>query len=249
MSMSTAGTMEMAIGGTTALRTMPATMRIHGGMATKTGLATRPRARPKLPPPLHLLMKGNFVKLSGQNRWQNPSPWKPNGLGQGLSPASPASPGLARDCPGRGAGYGGKGKFKGKSKYGYATEMDAYYAKGKSKSKGKGKSKKGMYLNADAVWKGKGNGPDWGSRSVNAYAASTDYFMGGLELSPTMDMASATTSTARPERGMIDCGATASAAPAAVVKGLIASILEKDHGARGDIESNSRPYFRFGDGR
>ena len=64
-----------------------------------------------------------------------------------------------------------------------------------------------------------------------------------------MDMASATTSTARPERGMIDCGATASAAPAAVVKGLIASILEKDHGARGDIESNSRPYFRFGDGR
>ena len=118
-----------------------------------------------------------------------------------------------------------------------------------SKSKGKGKSKKGMYLNADAVWKGKGNGPDWGSRSVNAYAASTDYFMGGLELSPTMDMASATTNTARPERGMIDCGATASAAPAAVVKGLIASILEKDHGARGDIESNSRPYFRFGDGR
>ena len=135
-----------------------------------------PRARPKLPPPLHLLMKGNFVKLSGQNRWQNPSPWKPNGLGQGLSPASPASPGVARDCPGRGAGYGGKGKFKGKSKYGYATEMDAYYAKGKSKSKGKGKSKKGMYLNADAVWKGKGKGPDWGSCSVNAYAVSTDYF-------------------------------------------------------------------------
>ena len=64
-----------------------------------------------------------------------------------------------------------------------------------------------------------------------------------------MDMASAITSTARPERGMIDCGATASAAPEAVVKGLIASILEKDYGARVDIDSNSRPYFRFGDGR
>ena len=75
----------MAIGGTTALRTMPATMRIHGGMAMKTGLATRPRARPKLLHPLNPLMKGNFVKLSRQNRWQNPSTWKPNGLGQRLN--------------------------------------------------------------------------------------------------------------------------------------------------------------------
>ena len=183
---------------------------------------------------------------------------KDRGFGAPSSSGSMASSGrcflcngphLARDCPGRGGGYGGKGKFKGKSKHGYVTEMDAYYAKGKSKSKGKGKSKKGMYLDADAAWKGKGKNPEWGPRSVNAYAASAEYFVGGLELSSTMDMASATTSTARPERGMIDCGATASAAPEAVVKGLIASILEKDHGARVDIDSNSRPYFRFGDGR
>ena len=48
---------------------------------------------------------------------------------------------------------------------------------------------------------------------------------------------------------MVDCGATASAAPDAVVKGLISSILECDKGARIDIDQSARPYFRFGNGR
>ena len=64
-----------------------------------------------------------------------------------------------------------------------------------------------------------------------------------------MEMASATASTSSPERGMIDCGATASAAPEAVVQGLISAILEKDKEARIDIDQSARPYFRFGDGR
>ena len=63
----------------------------------------------------------------------------------------------------------------------------------------------------------------------------------GMELSSVMDLATTTTEPSKPERGMVDCGATASAAPEAVVKGLIASILEKDSGARVDIDSSARP--------
>ncbi|CAE7822031.1 unnamed protein product, partial [Symbiodinium sp. CCMP2456] len=155
-------------------------------------------------------------------------------------------PHFMKDCP-RNSGGSPKGKMKGKAKYGYVTDMDAYYIKGKSKSKGKSKGKKGMYLNADAVWKGKGKGPDWAPRTVNAYAS--DYFMGGLELSTTIASSKPPQAKAAPELGMIDCGATASAAPEAVVKGLISAILEKDSGARVDVDTNARPYFRFGDGR
>ena len=155
-------------------------------------------------------------------------------------------PHMARDCPDRRHPYFGKGKGKGKSKQGYMTDMDAYYVKGKSKN-AKGKNKKGFYMDADAVWKGKGKSNDWLPRTVNAY--SSDMYIGGLELTSSMEAATATSTTTRPELGMVDCGATASAAPEAVVKGLIASILEKDHGARVDIDQSARPYFRFGDGR
>ena len=63
------------------------------------------------------------------------------------------------------------------------------------------------------------------------------------------ELAAATATSARPELGMIDCGATASAAPDAIVKGLVSSILECDCGAGIDIDQSARPYFRFGNGR
>ncbi|CAE7854324.1 GIP, partial [Symbiodinium necroappetens] len=87
------------------------------------------------------------------------------------------------------------------------------------------------------------------NRSVNAYM--TDYFIGGLEVSDTMELNSA---SANPEAdtsrvGMLDCGATASAAPEAVVQGLISAVLSKDKTARIELDQSARPYFRFGNGR
>ena len=158
-------------------------------------------------------------------------------------------PHLARDCPdhrhpGPARGYYPKGKSKGKSSF--VNVMDDYYMNGKGKGKNKGK--KGMYLDAQAqCYKGKGNSKMPYQRPVNAYA--TDLYLGGLEMSNSMELAAATSPTARPELGMIDCGAKASAAPDAVVKGLISSILECYRGARIDIDQSARPYFRFGSGR
>ena len=138
-----------------------------------------------------------------------------------------------------------KGKGKGKPYHANALE-DFYF---QNKGKGKGKSKKGMFLEAQAQWyKGKGKSKSLGPpRPVNAYAS--DMYLGGLEMSNTMDLAAVASSPTRPELGMVDCGATASAAPDAVVKGLISSILECDKGARIDIDQSARPYFRFGNGR
>ena len=48
---------------------------------------------------------------------------------------------------------------------------------------------------------------------------------------------------------MLDCGATASAAPQAVVKDLIGAILSHDKQAVIEVDQSSRPYFRFGHGR
>ena len=48
---------------------------------------------------------------------------------------------------------------------------------------------------------------------------------------------------------MLDCGATASAAPEAVVRGLISSVLAQDRSTTVEIDQSSRPYFRFGNGR
>ena len=53
----------------------------------------------------------------------------------------------------------------------------------------------------------------------------------------------------RPQSGMIDCGAKASAAAEAVVQRRIAAVLTRDKGAKIEIEQTARPYFRFGNGR
>ncbi|CAE7826823.1 unnamed protein product, partial [Symbiodinium sp. CCMP2456] len=160
---------------------------------------------------------------------------------------------FARDCPDR-RGYGfGKGKGKGKA---FAMESDdswlCFTNKGKSKSKGKGKSK--SWMQAHALWsksKGKNKGKPR-ERTVNAY--SSDLFLGGLEFSG-LELATShqqqmpSASPSEPHLGMIDSGATASAAPEAVVKGLISAILTQDKGAKIEFDQSARPYFRFGNGR
>ena len=152
-----------------------------------------------------------------------------------------------RDCP-------MKGKGKQRS---YMADVEDYVVnyvgKGKSKGKGKGKGKSAMWLDAYAAWKGKGKSKSKGKdapRTVNAYhASSSHYDLNGLELTSTMEMASATSASRTPEMGMLDCGATASAAPEAVVKDLIGVILSHDKQAVIEVDQSSRPYFRFGDGR
>ncbi|CAE7561074.1 unnamed protein product [Symbiodinium sp. CCMP2592] len=160
---------------------------------------------------------------------------------------------FARDCPHpdrRGLGYG---KGKGKA---FAMESDdgwLYYT-GKGKGKPKGKGKKGPWMQAHAIWT-KGKGKTKGKskeRTVNAYAS--DIFLGGLEFSglemATSQQTSGPLATSQePHLGMIDSGATASAAPEAVVKGLISAILTQDKGAKIEFDQSARPYFRFGNGR
>ena len=126
----------------------------------------------------------------------------------------------------------GKGKFKSKSSYPAMMEAQA-----SSKSKGKGKYGK----NKSAV-----------SRpSVNAY---TMYDLGGLEIeSPEFSLAATQKGSdvdVEPKSsGMLDCGATASAAPDVSVRGLISAILTQDNGAEVQIDPYLRPHFRFGNGR
>ncbi|CAE7887494.1 unnamed protein product, partial [Symbiodinium microadriaticum] len=156
----------------------------------------------------------------------------------------------ARDCPHARPGASSKG-FKGKGAP-YTSDMFGGYYIGKGKGKGKNKGKKGMWLDAQAWTRGKGKAKSKGkepSRSVNAYSA--DYFMGGLELSEGLDLNSADVQSrgSRPQVGMLDCGATASAAPEAVVQGLITAVLAVDKGARIELDQTARPYFRFGNGK
>ncbi|CAE7206830.1 unnamed protein product [Symbiodinium sp. CCMP2592] len=141
---------------------------------------------------------------------------------------------FARECPDRfhQGSKGGKGYHRN-----YLTDMDESYAyyfnKGKSKGKFKGKGKKGMFMEAQAWMKGKGKnkgkgiGKD-GPRSVNAY--SSELFLGGLEVSEVFEAAASHDVSSSPGTGMIDCGATASAAPEAVVRGLISAVLTQDKG-------------------
>ena len=157
---------------------------------------------------------------------------------------------FARDCPSQrypGSYKGSKGKASA-----YAADMYDLYYTGKGKGKGKAKGKKGMWMDAQAWTKGKGKSKNKSkdtSRSVNAYAA--DFFMGGLELSEGLELHSADSQVKSPppQVGMLDCGATASAAPEAVVQGLITAVLAADKGARIELDQAARPYFRFGNGK
>ena len=135
-------------------------------------------------------------------------------------------------------GKGKKGSFKSKSKFGHLVDQhDAFW----TASRGKGKGKPS----------GKTSRPP-----VNVYAM--DYDLGGLEME-TLEEPSATLHAAVREsnpkssrssnsEGMLDCGATASAAPEVAVHGLIKAVLSQDAGARIDVQY-VRPFFRFGNGK
>ena len=163
---------------------------------------------------------------------------------------------FARDCPDRRhPGFKG-GKAKGKFRN-YYTETDDYYDTyiGKGKGKQKGKHKKGMVLDAQAMWsKGKGKSKNKDPyKTVNAYSLEghgSSIFVGGLEVSEVMGVStSSVPETGDSFQGMLDSGATASAAPEAVVKSLIEAVLAQDPGARIDLQAYSRPFFRFGNGK
>ncbi|CAE7227902.1 GIP [Symbiodinium sp. CCMP2456] len=159
---------------------------------------------------------------------------------------------FARDCPQR-RSFGGKGHGKGfgKCKGAFYISPEELYANFVPKGKGKHKGKRNMWMEAQGLWtKGKSKGKSKSkdpSRSVNAY--STDVFVGGLELREGMDLNSANTVAARPEVGMLDCGATASAGFEAVIQSLVTAVLAQDRGARIEVDQASRPYFRFGNGK
>ena len=160
---------------------------------------------------------------------------------------------FVRDCPDRRHPGKSGGKFRN-----YMMDSDdheAYYVgKGKGKSKGKRKGKYGSWMEAQALWKGTGKMKTKNKephRTVNAYHAHAqpDFYINGLELTSTLEATAATSAKRSPEVGMLDCGATASAAPEAVVKDLIGVILSHDKQAHIELDQSSRPYFRFGDGR
>ena len=158
---------------------------------------------------------------------------------------------LSRDCPDR-RHPGGKGRSKGKYKSGYYQDTMDEYMYFVGKGKGKPKGKRSHWLEAQGAWiKGKGKNKGKGKdpyRTVNAYAS--EYFLGGLEVTHVMEAATTTSPDgAKPQFGMVDCGATASAAPEGVVKGLIQAILEVDKSAHVEFDEYMRPFFRFGDGR
>ena len=172
---------------------------------------------------------------------------------------------FARDCPDRRhPPYpGGKGSSKGK----FAHHLDygnaMFQAKGKGK-KGKSKGKQANWSEwPEVMWmsgKGKGKGKPSSERpAVNVY--NMDYDFAGLEMDSMSGLKSSTTLPATSEglsstqpatleksEGMLDCGATASAAPDIAVQGLIKAVLSQDSGARIDVEY-MRPFFRFGNGK
>ncbi|CAE7771249.1 unnamed protein product [Symbiodinium sp. CCMP2592] len=155
-------------------------------------------------------------------------------------------PHLVRDCPNRRFS-----SMKGKGKGHYQATMDdsgLYY---QGKGKGKTKSKKGYWSDVQAAWmkgkqksKGKGKDPH---RSVNAYSA--EYFVGGLELRESFDLNATNMASTSPSMAMLDSGATASAAPEAVVQSLVQAVLSQDRQAHIELDQASRPYFRFGNGK
>ena len=158
---------------------------------------------------------------------------------------------FARDCPDKFHPAYMKGKGKGKYTNVYAAEWemaDAYYMKGKGKPKGKGKGKSFNVVDMNAMWKGKGKSKNVPScPAVNAYTAETQSFY-GLELREPLEAHSTAATNMKPNLGLLDCGATASAGPETSVQKLISSVLAQDRGAAVTIAKYMRPYFRFGNG-
>ena len=174
--------------------------------------------------------------------------------GQGPKCFQCGGPHFVRDCPDRRHPPYSIGKGKGKSSYmADYSDQQLFFMKGKGK-KGKGKSKHASMVSHDSFWTSKSKGKQRGKMippsrpAVNAY--TMHYDLGGLELYEDMNNLSATMPEASAaSTGMLDCGATASAAPDVAVRGLIQSILSHDKNARIDVQPYMRPFFRFGNGR
>ena len=161
-----------------------------------------------------------------------------------------------RDCPDlRHPPFRGKGKGANyMSEYDIA-QMVVNYMKGKGKSrKGVRPQSKGAHV-MDSFWSSKGKNHigkpagQPGRSAVNAY--TTQFFdLGGIEMNPQHDLGAVEGEPAKPaSQGMLDCGATASAAPDIAVQGLIKAVLSQDSSARIEIQQYMRPFFRFGNGK
>ena len=170
---------------------------------------------------------------------------------------------FARSCPDNRHGPHPKFGGKGKGIYTMDPYYDDYYQSKGFKGK-KGKYKKPMggkssylgeieYENMFMRHNGKGkwsSSPNTSQKSpVNVY--SQEYFGLDMELQQQQgaDLPTVSPSTLGDHEGMIDCGATASAAPETSVKGLIQALLAQDRSATIEIDSSARPYFRYGNGK
>ena len=159
-----------------------------------------------------------------------------NSTGHGLRCYNCGGQHLARECPDR-------------RHAGMDDEYQYYIGKGKGKNKGKrGMWMEGQFMSNKGKGKFKTKSKD-GNRSVNAYMAQ-DFFVGGMELRDSKELHSVSASEPpKPEVGMLDCGATASAAPEAAVQSLLSAIVAQDRSAKIELDQSSRPYFRFGNGK
>ena len=77
----------------------------------------------------------------------------------------------------------------------------------------------------------------------------SEFFIGGLELRSGLELQSTSMASTSPSTAMLDSGATASAAPEAVVQSLVTAVLSQDRQAHIELDQASRPYFRFGNGK
>ena len=153
-------------------------------------------------------------------------------------------PHMARECPDRRhpGHYGAKSKGKGKFANAIDYEYDAY-AIGKGKGR-KGKNKSAMMSDTDVYWLYKGAGKSKGKSTHSMSGNVNLYGLQMMDLNPVV-----TSSNHPPGTGMLDCGATASAAPDASVQGLISAVLAQDRQAEIVIDRISWPYFRYGSGK
>ena len=158
---------------------------------------------------------------------------------------------FARDCPDKYHPSFNKGKGKGKYPNAYVADWemaDAYYMKGKGKTKSKNKGKMSHMADLNAMWKGKGKSKQGHQRpAVNAYMGESQSLY-GMEIKENFEAQSSAASNMKPNLGLLDCGATASAGPETSVQKLISAVLSQDRGAAVNIAKYMRPYFRFGNG-
>ena len=171
---------------------------------------------------------------------------------------------FSKDCPDR--FHPGKGKRP--SKFGMSMEpwsswdSDAMVFQKGYGGKGFGKSKKGYHANYvdDLFWTSKGKygkgKPRLSTPTVNAYGMEVLYPLELLPSSSTswdvsspLSISSTSQATMKPQEGLLDSGATASAGPDASVRRLLQCLRRVDSQAVVETDLAKRPLFRFGSGK